>query len=231
MSRMLSGARRALVLAELLGTGRTGASCRPRRAAPRGGRSADRVADQLAEQQEVLRRARLVDRHADPPRVRRRPGTSRRSPCRRRSAGTGRRTRGSTLSSRPSACCAISVRELGVARACRRGSATCRAGSSWLVKRPCRRSCAVTMCSNVDSQCVSNTMTVSGSSRSMHSVRIRRSPGTSVISLPVVDLEPGLLRQHDRGHVRDERGADDLTHRLSSLSSDGGAVQTFFTSA
>ena len=31
------------------------------------------------------------------------------------------------------------------------------------MKWPCRRSCALTMCSNVDSQCVSNTITVSGS--------------------------------------------------------------------
>src|SRR5918995_4955799 len=40
------------------------------------------------------------------------------------------------------------------------------------------------MCSNVDSQCVSNTITVSGRRRSRHSDLIRSSPGTSVISLP-----------------------------------------------
>src|SRR5215211_4512690 len=57
-------------------------------------------------------------------------------------------------------------------------------GSSWLVNLPCRRSCAVMMCSNVDSQCVSNTRTASGSSRSRHSLFIRCRPGTSVISLP-----------------------------------------------
>src|SRR5438093_4120696 len=40
------------------------------------------------------------------------------------------------------------------------------------------------MCSKVDSQCVSNTTTVSGASRSITSVRRRCSPGTRLISLP-----------------------------------------------
>src|SRR5262245_13313117 len=57
-------------------------------------------------------------------------------------------------------------------------------GSSWLVNVPCRRSCDVTMCSNVDSQCVSNTITASGFSRSRFSDLIRCRPGTRVISLP-----------------------------------------------
>src|SRR5438067_6923107 len=57
-------------------------------------------------------------------------------------------------------------------------------GSSWLVKWPCRRSCDVTMCSNVDSQCVSKTITTSGCRRSTTSDRSRCSPGTRLISLP-----------------------------------------------
>src|SRR5262245_35135092 len=40
------------------------------------------------------------------------------------------------------------------------------------------------MCSNVDSQCVSNTITASGFSRSRFSDLIRCRPGTRVISLP-----------------------------------------------
>src|SRR5512132_171734 len=57
-------------------------------------------------------------------------------------------------------------------------------GSSWLVNLPCRRSWLVTMCSNVDSQCVSNTITASGCSLSRHSALMRCKPGTRVISLP-----------------------------------------------
>jgi hypothetical protein len=49
--------------------------------------------------------------------------------------------------------------------------------------------------------------------------------------LALVDLQPDLLGQHDRGDVRDDPRADDLSHRV--LLSDAqvqGAVQTFFTS-
>ena len=58
--------------------------------------------------------------------------------------------------------------------------------------------------------------------------------------LAVVDLQPNLLGQHDRGYVRDESGADDLTHGSGppllspsdGRSEVGGAVATtFFTSA
>ena len=57
-------------------------------------------------------------------------------------------------------------------------------GSSLEVKWPVRRSADVMMCSNVVSQCVSNTMMVSGFRRSSTSERRRRSPGTRLISLP-----------------------------------------------
>ena len=191
---------------------------------------ADRVADQLPEQQEVLGRAALVDRDADPPRVRIARGTSRCSPCRRRSAGTGRRTRGSSSRRDPPPAAAISFASSG-SPGMSYGIPAMPRGSSWLVKWPWRRSCAVTMCSNVDSQCVSNTITVSGCSRSMHSVFIRCRPGHERDLVAVVDLAAGLLRQHDRGDVRDERRADDLTHVSLLSSRDHGAVQTFFTSA
>ena len=57
-------------------------------------------------------------------------------------------------------------------------------GSSCDVKIPSRFSCAVMMCSNVTSQCVSINTNVSAPTRSSTSVRSRCSPGTRVISLP-----------------------------------------------
>src|SRR6266496_827732 len=57
-------------------------------------------------------------------------------------------------------------------------------GSSCEVKKPFRCSWAETMCSKVDSQCVSHTTTVSGFSRSKASDFSRRRPSTRLISLP-----------------------------------------------
>ena len=57
-------------------------------------------------------------------------------------------------------------------------------GSSCEVKNPFRRSWAETMCSNVDSQWVSHTTTVSGFSRSNASDFNVRRPSTRLISLP-----------------------------------------------
>src|SRR5919106_2631013 len=87
------------------------------------------------------------------------------------------------MSSRPSACDAIALASSG-SPGMSYGIWRMPRGSSCDVNLPCRRSWDVTMCSNVDSQCVSNTITVSGRRRSRHSDLIRWSPGTSVISLP-----------------------------------------------
>ena len=87
------------------------------------------------------------------------------------------------------------------------------------------------MCSKVDSQCVSNTITVSGFSRSSASDFSRCRPGTSEISLPSLSS-----RRVSSGSMIVGTCATSAAPTISPMCVSPlhqvvhGAVQTFFTS-